>query len=208
MKVTSPPDGESSMRGVRPFAARAPLLAVAIGVGWLGVVCEAEARGDRSRSSQAESPEVQWWVTEHWTIRGERIERTGSRVRVEQAVAEYRAAEEPSETLWQMRADRLEARVSVSAPHRMRSMYARGAVRVSGPPPLYLAGTHAASLAPGESLRIWEAGDRGGGTRLLGEGWTLVGSGARIELDGPEVTLEELADSRPKQRNVACKFGS
>jgi hypothetical protein len=168
------------------------------------------ARADQSRTSESRDSAEQWWVTEHWTIRGESIVRRGDRIRVEQAVARYRRADRPTETVWQMRADHLEARVSMLSPHRMRAFAARGRVRIAGPEPLYVAGRRAGSWAPGRSVTVWNASrdTRVDGAHVIGDRWTLAGEGVAVDLDDQQVTVDEIGSRRRSQPIFARNLGS
>lgn len=167
-------------------------------------------RADQSRTSESRDNAEQWWVTEHWTIHGESIVRRGDRIRVEQAVARYRRADEPTETVWQMRADYLEARVSVLSPHRMRGFSARGRVRIAGPEPLYVAGQRAGSWDPGGSVAVWNASrdTQVDGAHVIGDRWTLAGEGISVDLDDQKVTVDEIGSRRRSQSIFARNLGS
>lgn len=203
METTSRPDEVSLTRSAR-------LLVYALSAGWMLLAGGTPARADQSRTSEPRDNAEQWWVTEHWTIRGESIVRRGDRIRVEQAVARYRRADEPTETVWQMRADQLEARVSVLSPHRMRAFAAKGRVRIVGPEPLYVAGQRAGSWEPGRTVAVWNGSrdTRSDGPHAIGDRWTLAGEGISVDLLNQQVTVDEIGHRRRSRPSFARNLGS
>lgn len=203
METTSRPDEVWWTRSAR-------LLVYALSTSGMLLAGTASARVDQSRTSESRDNAEQWWVTEHWTIHGESIVRRGDRIRVEQAVARYRRADEPTEAVWQMRADHLEARISVLSPHRMRAFAAEGRVRIVGPEPLYVAGQRAGSWAPGRTVAVWNASRKTqvDGAHVIGDRWTLAGEGVSVDFYNQQVTVDEIGSRRRSQPIFARNLGS
>ena len=167
------------------------------------------ARAQASREATSEDRR-QWWITDQWTITGETIAWRDGWMRVDGAVA-YRETDGPDGSeRWTLRADRLEVRPSPTSPRTIAAVRARGDVRLIGPSPIYVAGRRAMSFRPGRSWVVWSpvsssqpSPPRPAEPRLVGDGWTLVGTHIAVDLLDRRVTVDEVTSTAEADRGEA-----